>query len=80
MTKTEAYIKELKRLGFVPAPTKSRKFQALSHPELNNLIFIDRHCNIRCGKKVSDSRGIYRADELLNSLQQKFINRVNEEV
>ncbi len=28
------------------------------------------------GKKVSDSRGIYRLDELLNKLQQRFIEEV----
>ena len=80
MTKTEAYIKELKRLGFVPAATASRKFQAFSHPEMEKLIFVGRRCNIRYGKKVSDSRGMPRADELLNRLQQKFINHVTEEV
>jgi hypothetical protein len=80
MTKTEAYIKELKRLGFVPAATASRKFLAFSHPELKNLIFVGRRCNIRYGRTVSDSMGMPRADALLNRLQHMFINRVTEEV
>ena len=74
--KTEGYIKELKRLGFTPAATASKKFLAFQHPELNNLLFVDRRGNIRWGKKVSDSRGIYRPGELLNHLQQKFIEEV----
>ena len=75
-TKTEGYIKELKRLGFTPAATASRKFLAFQHPELNNLLFVGRRGNMRWGKKVGDSRGIYRPDELLNKLQQKFIEEV----
>jgi hypothetical protein len=80
MTKTDAYIKELKRLGFTPAATASKKFLAFSHPEMKKLIFVGRRCNIRYGKMVSDSMGMPNADELLNHLQRKFINRVTREV
>lgn len=75
-TKTEGYIRELKRLGFTSAKTASRKFLAFQHPELNNLIFVGRRGNLRWGKKVSDSRGIYQPDVLLNNLQRRFIEEV----
>ena len=75
-TKTEGYIKELKRLGFQEVETRSTKNRAFTHKDLKNLIFVGRRANIKYGKNVSTSIGIRQPDKLLNHLQQKFIEEV----
>lgn len=75
-TKTEGYITELLRLGFVEVETRSSKKRAFTHKELKNLIFISRNAAVRYGRSVSNSIAIYRPDELLNKLQRRFIEEV----
>lgn len=77
MKKTEAYVEELKRLGFTTAATRSNKFLAFQHPELNNRVFVGRKMgNVWYGKQVTKSMSILQPDLLLNKLQQKFIKEV----
>ena len=75
-TKTEGLINELLRMGFQEVKTRSSKKRAFAHKELKNLIFISRNAIIRYGRSISNSIAIYRPDELLNHLQQKFIEEV----
>ena len=75
-TKTEDYIKKLKRMGFEEIETRSNKKRAFHHSELKNLIFVSRNAAIRYGRSVTNSIAIHRPDELLNHLQQKFIEEV----
>lgn len=77
MKKTEAYIEELKRLGFTAATTRANKFRAFQHPELSNQVFVGREMgNVRYGKQVTKSVSILQPDLLLNKLQRKFIEEV----
>lgn len=75
-SKTEGYINELRRLGFQEVETRSNKKRAFHHPELKNLIFVSRNAAVRYGRNVTNSIAIHRPDELLNHLQQKFIEEV----
>lgn len=77
MKKIEAYVEELKRLGFTAATTRSNKFLAFQHPELSNQVFVGREMgNVRYGKQVTKSMSILQPDLLLNKLQRKFIEEV----
>lgn len=38
MTKTEEYIKELKKMGFVQVQDTPKKFKAFQHPQFSKLI------------------------------------------
>ena len=75
-TKTEGYITELKRMNFEEVETKSTKFKAFRHSEMKSLILVGRRGNLRFGRAVSNSRAIFRPEELLNNLQRKFIEEV----
>lgn len=78
MTKTQSYIKELERLGFVKVQTASKKFQAFKHPDVSKLVFVGRMANIRFGVNASNSLAIYSPDKFLNALQQKWMDAVSK--